>query len=51
MATNTDLLTIIREELKANLAEDTPFDDIDYVAPAIVSKLNGRWVQVAYRPA
>ena len=50
MATNTDLLTIIRDELRANLAEDTPFEDIDYVAQAIVSKLNGRWVQIAYHP-
>ena len=49
MTTNTDLLTIVHDELKANLAEDTPFEDIERVAQAIVSKLTGRWVQVAYQ--
>ena len=46
---NIDLLTIIRDELRAQLAESTSSEDIEYVAQAIMSKLNGRWVQIAYQ--
>ena len=45
----TDLLTIIRHELTKTLAEDTPAEDIERAAQAIVGALRGIWLRPAYQ--
>ena len=49
MTNDTEMLTVIQDELKATLAEDTPAEDIKRAARAIAAKLGGIWVRAAYQ--
>ena len=49
MTTSTDITPIVRDALKAALAEDTPVEDIERAAQAIAGALRGIWVRAAYQ--
>ena len=41
MANDAEILTVVRNELKMVLAEDTPGEDLDRAARAVVTALHG----------
>ena len=49
MADSTDIRPIVRDALKAALAEDMPPEDIDRAAEAVTDALRGVWVRATYQ--